>query len=68
VNGRAATKRYIFETLYHDRTPDEWPDVKCLDQYVAKIRRKLPADQAARLVTVWGIGWRWISEKENPAP
>ena len=55
--GAHATKEYLFNALYHGR--EDCPDHKVFDQVVSQIRRKLPPEHAARLVTVWGQGWRW---------
>lgn len=52
-----ATKEYLFNALYYAR--DDAPNHKIFDQIVCKIRRKLPPEHAARLVTVWAHGWRW---------
>jgi DNA-binding response OmpR family regulator len=63
--GDIATSRYVYSALYGDRDPGDQPDNNVLAVYASQCRKKLPADQAARLVTHHGVGWSWT--KKDPA-
>ncbi|HMI89015.1 MAG TPA: winged helix-turn-helix domain-containing protein [Polyangiaceae bacterium] len=47
-------------------TPFEKRDARTVDSHIARIRKKLGAEAGARIVTVWGIGYRFEPERENP--
>ena len=52
-----ATKVRIFEAVYAMRHDGEAPEMKIVDVYVCKIRRKLRAYDI-EIDTVWGWGYR----------
>jgi two-component system OmpR family response regulator len=49
----------------HALTPFEQRDARTVDSHIARIRKKLGAEGGARIVTVWGIGYRFESDKEE---
>jgi DNA-binding response OmpR family regulator len=49
----------------HALTPFEQRDARTVDSHIARIRKKLGAEGSARIVTVWGIGYRFESDKEE---
>lgn len=52
-----ATKSRIFDAVYAMRRGDETPEMKIVDVFVCKLRRKLwPYD--IEIETVWGWGYR----------
>jgi len=61
--GRAISRAQLAE---HALTPFEQRDARTVDSHVARIRRKLGPDGGSRVVTVWGIGYRFESDKEEP--
>jgi two-component system OmpR family response regulator len=61
--GRAISRAQLAE---HALTPFEQRDARTVDSHVARIRRKLGADGGGRVVTVWGIGYRFEADKEEP--
>lgn len=50
-----ATKEAIMSTLYFDR-PNDMPEIKIVDVFVCKLRRKLEAFEI-EVETVWGRGY-----------
>jgi two-component system OmpR family response regulator len=46
-------------------TPFEKRDARTVDSHIARIRKKLGAEAGARIVTVWGIGYRFEPERVN---
>lgn len=63
--GRAVSRGQLAESALpadgdrYDRT---------VDSHVARIRRKLGPDAAARIVTVWGIGYRFDAPSPSESP
>ena len=60
--GRAISRAQLAE---HALTPFEQRDARTVDSHIARIRRKLGAEGGARVVTVWGIGYRFEADKED---
>jgi DNA-binding response OmpR family regulator len=46
-------------------TPFEKRDARTVDSHIARIRKKLGAEAGSRIVTVWGIGYRFEPERVN---
>lgn len=57
--GRAVSRRQIAELVLDPVAP---PDARTVDTHVARLRRKLGRAAAARIVTVWGVGYRFEPE------
>ncbi len=55
VVSQMATKQSIMVALYSDR-PDDEPEMKIVDVFICKMRKKLPAD--IKIETIWGHGYR----------
>lgn len=55
-DGKAATKEALMSALYHEE-PGDWPDIKIIDVFVCKLRRKLE-ETPFSIVTVCGVGYR----------
>jgi DNA-binding response OmpR family regulator len=60
--GRAISRAQLAE---HALTPFEQRDARTVDSHIARIRRKLGPDGGGSVVTVWGIGYRFVPEKED---
>ena len=60
--GRAISRDQLAE---HALTPFEQRDARTVDSHIARIRKKLGAEGGARIVTVWGIGYRFEPDKED---
>ena len=60
--GRAISRDQLAE---HALTPFEQRDARTVDSHIARIRKKLGAEGGARIVTVWGIGYRFEPDKEG---
>jgi DNA-binding response OmpR family regulator len=58
--GRAISRDQLAE---HALTPFEQRDARTVDSHIARIRRKLGAEGGSRIVTVWGIGYRFEPDK-----
>ena len=56
--GKTATREMLANGIYSLRPNDE-PDLKILDVYICKIRRKIEG-MGIEIRTVWGQGWRMI--------
>lgn len=52
-----APKDQVYALLYGGRI-DGGPQVKILDAFMCKIRKKLPPNEC--IETVWGSGYRWV--------
>jgi two-component system, OmpR family, response regulator len=61
--GRAISRVQLAE---HALTPFEQRDARTVDSHIARIRRKLGAEGGGRVVTVWGIGYRFEPDKDDP--
>lgn len=62
--GRAISRVQLAE---HALTPFEQRDARTVDSHIARIRKKLGTAGGARVVTVWGIGYRFEPDKGDPA-
>ena len=63
ANGAVLNKDALFSALYFDaRDADDLPEVKIIDVFVCKIRRKLPA-AIGEIVTAWGYGYAFYLPK-----
>jgi DNA-binding response OmpR family regulator len=60
--GRAISRDQLAE---HALTPFEQRDARTVDSHIARIRKKLGPEGGARIATVWGIGYRFESDKED---
>jgi two-component system, OmpR family, response regulator len=60
--GRAISRAQLAELAL---TPFEKRDARTVDSHIARIRKKLGAEGGARIVTVWGIGYRFEPERVN---
>lgn len=63
--GRVHSKEFILGSLYSS-TVDE-PQLKCIDMYLSKIRRKLAAEHsdASKIIeTVRARGWKMVSQED----
>ena len=60
--GRAISRDQLAE---HALTPFEQRDARTVDSHIARIRKKLGTEGGARIVTVWGIGYRFEPDKEG---
>jgi two-component system, OmpR family, response regulator len=58
--GRAISRAQLAE---HALTPFEQRDARTVDSHIARIRKKLGAEGGGRVVTVWGIGYRFEADK-----
>jgi DNA-binding response OmpR family regulator len=58
--GRAISRAQLAE---HALTPFEQRDARTVDSHIARIRRKLGSEGGGRIVTVWGIGYRFESDQ-----
>jgi two-component system cell cycle response regulator CtrA len=63
--GRALSKETIYDHLYAHRPDCDQPDIKIVDVYVCKVRRKLaqlfaPADPEEFIKTHWGRGYEFV--------
>jgi DNA-binding response OmpR family regulator len=54
--GRAVSRGQLAERVL---APFEERDARTVDSHIARIRRKLGPDGGKRIVTVWGIGYRF---------
>lgn len=54
--GAVATKEQILTAIYG--VADDMPEIKIVDVFVCKMRKKLPAGEEVQ--TVWGQGYRWV--------
>lgn len=60
AQGRVVTREFIYNLLYWDRANDG-PDLKLLDVFMVKIRRKLKTwELPVEILTIWGRGWQWV--------
>lgn len=57
-----ATKTSIMAALYSDR-PDDDPELKIVDVYVCKIRRKVKP-YGVKIATVWGQGYSLVDREK----
>ncbi len=58
-----ATKKTIMQALYFDLHSDEEPQVKIVDVFVCKLRKKLkPYD--VKIETVWGQGYSLVDREK----
>jgi DNA-binding winged helix-turn-helix (wHTH) protein len=55
---RIASKEALLNRLYVE-TPNDLPDVKIIDVFICKLRKKL-ATSEYRIDTVWGVGYKLI--------
>jgi two-component system OmpR family response regulator len=60
--GRAISRAQLAELAL---TPFEKRDARTVDSHIARIRKKLGDEGGARIVTVWGIGYRFEPERVN---
>lgn len=60
--GRAISRAQIAE---HALTPFEQRDARTVDSHIARIRKKLGPEAGGRVVTVWGIGYRFEPDRED---
>jgi hypothetical protein len=56
--GRVCTREAIMTALYHSE-PGDWPDIKIVDMFVCKLRKKL-VQTPFTIETVWGVGYRLL--------
>lgn len=63
-NEAGVRKEAIFNALYALRGAGEVPEIKIVDVYVCKLRKKL-ADRGLRIETVWGWGYRMPAESRE---
>jgi DNA-binding response OmpR family regulator len=64
--GRIATKQALWDHLYDD-DPDGGPDLKVIDIWIMRMRRKL-ACTPIEIVTSWGEGWFLRTKSAKTAP
>lgn len=56
ANREMATKEQLLLAMYsHLASPDDVPELKIVDVFICKLRKKLPA--AVKVVTIWGMGY-----------
>lgn len=55
AKGKPVTKPQLMDAIYFDRAGDD-PDVKIIDVFVCKLRRKLAGTRFS-VETVWGMGY-----------
>jgi DNA-binding response OmpR family regulator len=60
--GRAISRAQLAELAL---TPFEKRDARTVDSHIARIRKKLGAEGGGRIVTVWGIGYRFEPDRGN---
>ncbi|MFT3765059.1 MAG: response regulator transcription factor [Minicystis sp.] len=58
--GRAVSRQQIAERVLDPLSP---PDARTVDTHVARLRKKLGAAGAARIATVWGVGYRFEADE-----
>lgn len=64
--GAVCSKQQILTAIYG--VNDEMPEIKIVDVFVCKLRKKMPAGE--EIETVWGQGYRWgttVAEVDAPA-
>lgn len=59
--GRVLSKEHIWHTLYGLRHDDEMPEIKIVDVFVCKLRKKINP-HGVDLTTVWGTGFYLSNE------
>ncbi|AJD83149.1 CzcR-like response regulator [Paracoccus phage vB_PmaS-R3] len=64
--GQMCSKETLLTRLYHDQI-DDAPDVKIIDVFVCKTRKKL-IGSSWRIDTIWGEGYRLVNTDEPDAP
>jgi DNA-binding winged helix-turn-helix (wHTH) protein len=64
--GQMCSKDTLLTRLYHDQI-DDAPDVKIIDVFVCKVRKKIEGSRY-RLDTIWGEGYRLVDTDEPNAP
>ncbi len=63
---RPLTKNGLMAVAYSDVPDTEWPQVKIIDVFVCKIRKKLrEANADFEIETIWGLGYRLSPIKEE---
>lgn len=59
ARGRTLSKETLMGVIYGTQPEDEWPQLKIIDVFVCKVRRKLTAIGAnIHIETDWGQGYR----------
>jgi DNA-binding response OmpR family regulator len=67
AGGRPVSKEDYLYSLFCERHPEEkWPDVRIVDVYVSKVRRKLRMANLLMVRTVWGRGYAAVEYTANP--
>lgn len=54
-NGTVCSKQQILTAIYG--VNDDMPEIKIVDVFICKVRRKLPSSE--EIETIWGQGYRW---------
>ncbi len=62
-DGKPATKEALMAALYHEE-PGDWPEVKIIDVFVYKLRKKLVGTPFT-IETIWGVGYRLLGASSD---
>lgn len=60
--GQTLTKDCLLHGMYFDRPDCDWPELKIIDVFVCKLRRKLEGTPH-EIETVWGLGYRYVRKQ-----
>ncbi|UUV44268.1 helix-turn-helix DNA binding domain protein [Rhodobacter phage RcMcLean] len=63
--GKVFSKETLIRRLYHGQSEDEVPELKIVDVFICKMRKKLPAD--FQITTHWGEGYSFHVQKQEVA-
>lgn len=63
--GKVFSKETLIRRLYYGQSEDEIPEMKIVDVFIWRIRKKLPKD--FRITTHWGVGYSFDVESKEAA-
>lgn len=55
--GDICNKDSVYNAVYFDKSPDDLPEIKILDIFLCRIRKKI-AKTDYKIETIWHRGWR----------
>ena len=56
-NGEVVSYERLFDDMYWQKNPNEWPEFDVIKVHACNIKRKLK-DFPLKIETVWGVGYR----------